>query len=243
MYDKNEFLELYKKLESWARIRYYKENEKESYYGDRNYKRYPEEGVYALEKNCENRYIKFEAQYFRYVRNVLTHHSCGDETPFILLTDAFKERFERFCSYLMDNISSIYIPVNEIYMREMYHKIIPTISVMKQKSFSYVPVMNGKKIWGVFSESALFDFIGDGNAYNITENMQLMNMQSYITKYSENGSYDFVGEDTTIEDVRDIFTNAINNGRRLDVLYVTTTGDQDGDLVGLISIWDISTLQ
>lgn len=242
MYNKEEFLELYKKLESWARIRYYNEDDNDSYYGDRNYKRYPEEGVYALEKNCGNRYIKFEAQYFRYVRNVLTHNSCGDETPFILLTDAFKERFERFCSYLMDNISSIYIPINKIYMREMYHKVMPTIGVMKKKSYSYVPVMNGKKVWGVFSEAALFNFIGDGKASDITEDMQLMNMQSYITRYSKDESYDFAGEDVTIEDVRNIFTDAINNGRRLDMLYITTTGDQNGDLVGLISIWDITSL-
>ena len=37
-------------------------------------------------------------------------------------------------------------------------------------------------------------------------------------------------------------SDAINNRRRLDMLYITTTGDQNGDLVGLVSVWDISAL-
>ena len=50
-------------------------------------------------------------------------------------------------------------------------------------------------------------------------------------------------ETATIEEVREIFSDAISNGRRLDVLYITTTGDQNGDLVGLVSVWDISKLK
>ena len=225
MYNSDDFLRRYREFETWAK------------------NAYGEEGVYRLEKYHNESKIRNSVFYFRCVRNILSHNINDKKEPYIILTDAFKERFEQFCHNLMDNISQIYIPKNEIFMREMHHKIIPTITVMKKKSFSYVPVMDGNKVCGVFSEATLFDYISDGKASDIDENMQLMNMQSYITKYSENGNYDFASVEATIEDVRGIFTEAINNGRRLDMLYITTTGDQDGDLVGLVSIWDISKLK
>lgn len=223
MYKIEDFMELYNKLESWAR----------TYYGDR--------GVLDLEQYLDGK-IREDAQYFRSVRNVVYHNPNNAPEPLVMLTDTFKERFERFCSNLMDDVSQIYIPYKDIYKRQMSDKIIPTISFMKRNSFSYVPVMDDKKVWGVFSEAALFDYVGDGNASSIDEDMPLFKMNKYITKYSEDGSYDFAGTSATIDDIRRIFKEAIDNGRRLDMIYITTTGNQKGDLVGLVSIWDISSL-
>lgn len=224
MYNSDDFLQRYREFETWAK------------------KTYGEEGVYRLEKFHYDSKIRHSVFYFRSVRNVLSHNTNDKEEPFIILTDAFKERFESFCHNLMDNISQIYIPKENIYMREMHHKIIPTVNFMKKNSFSYVPIMDGNKVCGVFSEATLFDYIGDGNAADIDENMLLSDMCSYLMNYSKNGSYDFASEKATIEDVRKIFSDAINNRRRLDMLYITTTGDQNGDLVGLVSVWDISAL-
>ena len=64
----------------------------------------------------------------------------------------------------------------------------------------------------------------------------------YIAEYSKNGVFDFIGVNDSIDDIRRTFSDATNKGRRLDVLYITTTGDQKGDLVGLVTVWDISTL-
>ncbi len=225
MYNSDDFLQRYREFETWAK------------------KTYGEEGVYRLEKYHYDNKIRHSVSFFRNIRNVLSHNTNDKNEPFVILTDAFKERFESFCHNLMDNISQIYIPKEEIYTREMHHKILPTVNYMKKKSFSYVPIMDGNKVCGVFSEATLFDYIGDGNASDIDDNMLLSNMRSYLTDYSTNGSYDFASETATIEEVREIFSDAISNGRRLDVLYITTTGDQNGDLVGLVSVWDISKLK
>jgi hypothetical protein len=39
-----------------------------------------------------------------------------------------------------------------------------------------------------------------------------------------------------------MFAEAFDEGRRLDVIYITTSGDKNGDLTGLVTIWDISSL-
>lgn len=224
MYSAQDFLEHYKTLEKWATI----------YYGD--------DGVKEIEKSNHNRRIQKEAYYFRSVRNILSHNPNGATKPLIELTDEFKERFESLCNSLMNCVSQISIPYKDIYKREMSDKVIPTIAVMKEHSYTYVPVMNGKKIWGVFSESAIFNLVGDGNISLINENLLLLNIGKYIAEYSNKGVFDFVGPDASIDQIRKIFSEAIDGGRRLDVLYITTTGDKRGDLVGLITIWDISSL-
>jgi hypothetical protein len=54
--------------------------------------------------------------------------------------------------------------------------------------------------------------------------------------------YDFVRSDSSIDDIRRFFSDAMEKGRRLDVVFITSTGDQKGSLIGLVSIWDISNL-
>ena len=124
----------------------------------------------------------------------------------------------------------------------MGDKVLPTISYMKEKSFSYVPVMNGKKVWGVFSESALFNIIGDGNISMLDDELQLFKIGKYIAEYSKDGVFDFVRSNASIDDIRKKFSEASEEGRRLDVIYITTTGDKNGDLVGLVTIWDMTNV-
>jgi len=223
MYSTTEFLESYKSLEVWATTEY------------------GEDGVKAIE-NHHGLKVQKEVRYFRHIRNILTHNPNGATKPLIELTDEFKSRFELLCSYLMDNISRISIPYKDIYKREMGDKIIPTIAYMKEQSFSYVPVMNGKKVWGVFSESALFNIVGDGKTELINDKTLLLNIGKYITEYTNKGVFDFVKSNSSIDDIRRKFSEATEQGRRLDVLYITSTGDSKGDLLGLVTIWDMSNL-
>ena len=223
MYEISDFLELYKELERWAYTKH-------------------KDGVGGLEKDHPDKRIQSDLTYFRKIRNVLSHNPNGASKPLIELTDEFKEKFEYVCHKLMNNISKISIPYRDIYKREMSDKVLPTISIMKEKSFSHVPVMNGKKVWGVFSESAIFNIVGDGDSSLIQKDTPLYKIGKYITEYSKSGVFDFAKINASIDDIRRMFAESFNEGRRLDVIYITTTGDKNGELVGLVTIWDISSL-
>lgn len=223
MYEISDFIEQYKVLEKWAYTKY-------------------DDGINALEQYHPDKRIQSDLTYFRKMRNVLSHNPNGTSRPLIELTDEFKERFESVCHKLMSNVSKIYIPYREIFKREMSDKVIPTISVMKERSFTHVPVMNGKKVWGVFSESAIFNIVGDGGTSLIEDDTPLFKIGKYITEYTNTGVFEFIDSNASIDDVCRIFADAFGKGRRLDVIYITTTGDNKGDLVGLVTIWDLSSL-
>lgn len=221
MYKTSDFLERYKSLEKWA----------EAKYGD--------EGVKGLEQELHDKRVQSEVRYFRSVRNLLSHNPNGSQKPFIELTDEFKARFEALCDQLMSSISKVMIPYRKIYKCEMVDKVMPTISHMKEKVYTHVPVMNGKKVWGVFSESAIFDIVGDGNTSLINDNTTLLQIGKYITEYSSKGVFDFAGVNDSMDDIRRMFGEAVEENRRLDVIYITSTGNKNGDLVGLVTIWDL----
>ena len=70
----------------------------------------------------------------------------------------------------------------------------------------------------------------------------MQKIAKYITEYSSEGSFDFMGRSASIDDIRRKFLDAFADGRRLDVIYITSTGDKNGDLDSLVTIWDISSL-
>ena len=223
MYSTEEFLERYKALEKWAYTKY-------------------DEGVNGIEQYHPDKRIQSDVTYFRKIRNMLSHNPNGSEKPLIELTDEFKMRFETLCGKLMNSISDISIPYKDIYKREMSDRVMPIIAVMKERAYTHVPVMNGKKVWGVFSESAVFNIVGDSGTSLIKEDTRILDIAKYITGYSKTGAFDFVRSNASIDDIRRMFAEAFDEGRRLDVIYITSTGDKNGDLTGLVTIWDLSSL-
>lgn len=221
MYTVNDFLGQYKTLEEWARAKH------------------GVDGIRIIEDKHSNGRVRNEVQYFRRVRNLLTHNPNGDGTPYIELTDDFKARFEVLCDKLMSSAAQIAVPYKDIYKREISDKVMPTIAHMKEKVYSHVPVMNGRKVWGVFSETALFNIVGDGNMALINEETRFLNIGNYIAENTNGEFFDFIGEDATIDDISGKFSEAASSHRRLEMLCITKTGDKNGDLTGLVTIWDM----
>lgn len=223
MYSTEEFLERYKELEAWA----------VGIYG--------KDGVKGIEDSHHNKQIKTEASYFRHVRNIFAHNPNGIDKPLILLTGEFKTKFEAFCSNLTDSVSQFYVPYKDIYKREMSDKVMQTIKVMRDRSFTHVPIMNGKKVWGVFSDTTIFNLVGSGDTSMIQDNVQFFNISKYVAEYSDKGIYDFARGNVSADAVRRMFSDAFDEGRKLEVIFFTTTGDKNGDLIGLVTIWDLTS--
>jgi predicted transcriptional regulator len=138
-------------------------------------------------------------------------------------------------------LSEIAISESDIFKQKLSDPIGPAVKVMKERVFTHIPIMTGQRVWGVFSESTLFDLAGKGLLSKIDESTRFVDLGSSIT-YRKTGVYDFVDSNTSLEDIRRIFNDAMNERRKLDVLFITSTGTKDGDLLGMITVWDIAAL-
>ncbi len=221
MYQKEDFKNLYSQLEQWANEQGYS-------------------GINGLENDCTSKSVANDLYFFRHIRNFLSHNPRAAER--LDLTDTFKKDFERLCNSFMVNLNDVAIPFKDIYKREISDTIFPTIKTMKERVFTHVPVMMGKKVWGVFSENTLFDMVGKDEFNTIKETSRFMDIASVITTHDHNSIFDFVGQATSLEDIKKRFSDEAQKGRKLDVLFITTTGKKDGDLTGMITVWDITTM-
>jgi len=221
MYDIEEFKRKYSELEQWAT--------------DEGY-----EDVADLERHCTKRSISDELYFYRRIRNFLTHNPKAKER--LTLTDAFYKDFDELCNYFMADITDVAIPAKDIFRREMTDTLGPTIRIMKERVFTHAPVMMNRKVWGVFSENTLFELAEKEEFAKYDSNTRFMDLAPYITNFSKSSVYDFIGRGATLEQVKEKFSKAAKEGRKLEVVFITTTGTKDGDLTGMVTIWDLATV-
>jgi predicted transcriptional regulator len=183
--------------------------------------------------------MRNDLYFFRKIRNFYAHHPNADKR--LKLTDTFKSDFLALCKKFTAELSEIVIPESDIFKQKLSDPIGPAIKVMKERVFTHIPIMTGNKVWGVFSECTLFDLAGKGNISKINESTRFVDFGSSIT-YRKTGVYDFVDSNATLDDIRRIFYDEISKRRKLEVLFITSTGTKDGNLLGMITVWDIATL-
>lgn len=221
MYRPEDYKKAYKEFEQWAK--------------DEGY-----EDIGDLERCCSKKSVADDLDFFRRMRNYLSHNPRAEKR--LELTDTFKTDFESLCKQFMVNLTDIAIPSKDIFKREISDAVGPTIKIMKERVFSHTPIMSGRKVWGVFSENTLFDLAEKDEFKSFDGSTRFMDIASYITAYGHSSVYDFISRGTSLEHVKRIFSDAAKKGRKLEVLFITTTGNKDGELVGMITIWDLTTI-
>lgn len=221
MYKKEDFITDFSQLEQWCK--------------DHNYR-----DVNDLE-TCLAPYttLRNDLYFFRKIRNFYAHHPNADKR--LKLTDVYKSDFQALCRMFMAELSESVIPESEIFKQKLSDPIGPAIKVMKEHAYTHIPIMTGERVWGVFSESTLFDLAGKGLLSKIDESTRFVDFGSTIS-YRKNGVYDFVDSNVSLDDIRRIFNDAMKERRKLDVLFITSTGTKDGNLLGMITVWDIAAL-
>ena len=221
MYKLEEFISDYSQFEQWCKDNDYRD-------------------VNDLELRLEPyTRLRNDLYFYRKIRNFFAHHPRAEKR--LKMTEVFKSDFQSLCKTFMANLSEIAIPESQIYKQKMIDPIGPAIRIMKEKVYTHIPVMMGNKVWGVFSENTLFNLAGRGNISKLNESTRFVDLASTIT-YHKGGVYDFINQDVSLEDIRRVFFEAVNSRRKLEVLFITSTGTKDGDLLGMITIWDIATI-
>ena len=221
MYKKEDYLTDYSQFEQWCKDHNYKD------VSDLEYDYTP----YTTMRN--------DLYFFRKIRNFLAHNPKTYKR--LNLTDSFKADFKKLSHHFMADKSELIIPESDIYKQRMIDPIGPAVKVMRERVYTHIPIMTGNRVWGVFSENTLFELVGRGRFSQISESTRFVDLAQIVT-YGKTGVYDFIDPDVSLEDIRRAFYDAVNERRKLEVLFLTTTGNKDGDLLGMITIWDIAGL-
>lgn len=223
------FLEKFKQLEEAVRTTYrIREADSITYYltGQVKYKRFAD-----------------ELKYCQKVRNFLVHENKINDQFAVDASDAMIKFIDDLIAAILNQpkCSDIQIKLRDVYWRGMQDTVKQTMSVMRQKLYTHVPILdvNGK-VLGVFDENSVFMYLADQEIVSVDDTLRFSDIREYLsTSNREMETFVFVKPSVYVEELETIVEKAFDKGQRVGLAFVTASGKPNDRLQGIITPWDM----
>ena len=207
------FLDKYKKLEAIVAAQYNLANS--------------ESAVSFLERRAEYRVIKSELAYCREVRNLLTHnpkvrnrYAVEPSDEMIALLDQTIERINN-----PQKAKHIWVPKEKVSCRTMEDYVRSAMVEMNEHVYTHIPIMRDGIVVGVFSENTLLSYLIDDEIVSIDDDVKFSDIGKYLPLDQHRAeSFRFVGQETLVSEIEDIFADAVKKSDRIGLIFVTNSG-------------------
>lgn len=223
------FLDKYRQLEAAASAQYDLSNS--------------ESAVSFLERRPEYRAIKSDLAYCREVRNLLTHNPKIHDRYAVQPSDEMIALLDRVIARIMDpqRAKHIWIPRRNITCRTMNDFVRPAMVEMNERMYTHIPIMEDGIVIGVFSENTLLNYLIDDEIVSIDRNVRFSDIEKYLPLEQHRAeSFRFIGQETPVSEIEDIFAAADRASDRIGLIFVTNSGKRTEKLLGIISAWDVA---
>ena len=224
------FLDLYKKLEQLL---------KQLYANDSG--RY-DSVIVRYENSLTDSVIRDELKSIREVRNVLQHNPKVSGSYIVEPSPEVTAALEKIIRQIEHPKLAIDFGVkaNQIYKATLESKLLKVISVMKERGFSHIPVIENNKLYGVLSAYTVFEFVTEQGMQIITEDTKVSAMKHYLPiKNHRNEYYLFLPKKATFTEADEAFEKRDSKGRRLVVIFITEHGKPDEQLLAMLTPWSV----
>lgn len=224
----DEFIELYKELETAAMRSY----------------GYPSDGraVSRLEDRKEFSKISTELAYCREVRNLLQHRPKVKDRflvePSPEMLQLLRDTLERVSNPV--RCHDIAIPFEKMYWKTMDDLVLPSMKGLKEGTFTHIPILDNRRVVGIFSVNALFSYLLAHELESLTAKTRFGDMADYL-RLDAHPSEIFVFErnNAPIDEVEEHFERALRKGRRVGMVFLTENARPTDKLLGIMTAWDI----
>lgn len=230
MDNKNKFMKKFNELEKYLRI----ENKK-----DFSFESYKSAIYKSNNKVINNKYNKDTLVIAGNLRNIITHN---EDVAFP--TEKFVNNFNDLVSKIVSPKKALKVmtPFDKLLTASHKDNILLVIKQMKDKMFTNVPIIDERKVIGVFNETSLFQALLDENGELVVD-LSKTSFKDYLNDFKVSMSnyfdYKFINQDLDIYKCYDLFINGNQDGKRVELLFVTKNGKESEKLLGIVSIFDI----
>lgn len=222
----HEFLDLYKQIEDTLEQRY-----------DRQGRRYSSV-IMEFIHSPEGEAWREKMDMCREIRNLMTHTADIDGEAIITPAAGVVDILREILEYVEKPPMAIDYATKaaQILKVSPMDYVLPVMKAMQRRGLSHVPVMRGDRLIGVFSISTIFsDAIGGGRVdeYVRVEDLDhLLPVKNHVFE-----QFAFISEHVTLPEARAAFDR--RDKKRVAALFVTRGGEPDGQLLGMITPWDV----
>lgn len=175
----------------------------------------------------------------RTMRNILMHDDLGNDGPFIVNEDTIKF-LEEEIKILEEQKCAIdvCVPFASLVYATKNSLVTNIASRMLEKGITNVPILEGKKVVGMFNGKAFIHIMKSRKGVTINEGTKMKDIHQFLYLDMNDGiRYEFVAKDTKVDILHQVFKR--NNKGKVELLIVTETGNKYEPILGVISPHDI----
>jgi len=181
---------------------------------------------------------------FSELRNMLVHNPYPEKADPLIIPHGFiLEKYEEIKNAVLHprKAIDIAIKVNFIYTTTPDANAIDVMDEMDEKTYTHVPVMEGSKMIGVFSENSILAYLVNHKEAIIMKDTKISEFEDFVGIDKHKSEYfEFVSRDTLLSDVEVLFQEGLKARKRIAVVYITEHGTRDERLLGMITAWDVA---
>ena len=196
---------------------------------------------------CDEReeFARFEddIRYCQQVRNLLQHRrKINGHFPVEPSSDLLN-----LLDHLTEEIAGrlrcrdIAVPFQHIFHKGLDDDLQSTVRVLGETSYALVPILENRRLKGVFNDHALFTFLTENpQILDTKENMLFRDMMPYLDFRSwKHESILFIRGDQFVDELKLAFEEHFQRKKMLIAAFITEDGSEDGEVSGLVTAWDI----
>ena len=180
---------------------------------------------------------------FRYIQdvgNILQHkYKINNEYP-VEVSKSLIDELDRITELFSNRkrCKDIMTPFKKVYTADIDDSLEKVISSLSDKMYNHVPILENNRLCGVFDEISLYEMHIKG--VRITPELKFKDIKQFITLNSRrNEKFIFFNENAYIDELIREFDRAYDEGKRIGLVFLNTTGKIDNFFTGIISTNDI----
>ncbi len=179
------------------------------------------------------------------LRNTIVHNPMSDTvspiaTPHVELV----KRYRQIRDHLLkpQTALSIAVPGSKLYTATLLSPLHQTIKDMSEHIYTHVPILEGDRMIGIFSENSILNYLADNDEVIILKDMTMNDFKPYLPMESHRGEhFAFLPRQASLAEVYDVFNRAIKVHQRIGMVFITEHGQATEKPLGIITAWDLAT--
>lgn len=174
---------------------------------------------------------------FGHLRNSLVHHKYDKDDYIAYPHENTVKKIESICELLMEPPLALSIASQPVICFAPETPIKEVLKELELKGYSQFPIYEGKEFIGLLTEGGIAKWL----SLNLTGNYLYLEgvTAKDILSYEKNHNVSFLGRESTIYDLEDVFEISFDRNEKLEAVIITQTGSKSQKPIAIVTSWDL----
>lgn len=174
---------------------------------------------------------------FGHLRNSLVHHKYDKNDYIAYPHENTVKKIESLYELIIKPPFSLSIASQPVVTFSPETPLKEVLAGLELKGYSQFPIYDGNRFAGLLTEGGIAKWMSlnlSGNLLSV-EGITAKDILAYERKHNVS----FLGRESTIYDLEDLFEEAFDRNEKLEAVLITQTGSTSQKPIGIITSWDL----